>query len=150
MCPESLDSKAVWEVWYQDTFDIDCPRQVECFGHALVDGLSELWARHLYETVQVNGQKGFSKFNLWWKQEQKSIEIVGEWEGQVRLRRWIFGDMQETKNQYGNAENSDIIKHVAGVHKKLILKGETSEKILEEAKRSMSREEFIKSLLTLE
>ena len=66
---------AEWEVWYQDLFDRECPRQVEVSGRGLAAGLSELWARHLFETVGVDGQKGFSRFNLWWKQPKKSVMV---------------------------------------------------------------------------
>ena len=52
--------RAAWELWYQDLFDRECPRQVEVRGQGLVQGLAELWARHLFETVQVDGQKGLS------------------------------------------------------------------------------------------
>lgn len=45
------------------------PRQVDLAGHGLVKGSIELWARHLFETVQLDGQQGFSRFNLWWKQK---------------------------------------------------------------------------------
>lgn len=88
--------EAEWEVWYQDTFDRECPRQIEIAGLGLVNGLIELWARHLYETVQANGQKGFSRFNLWWKQKGQSIQVIGEWEGLIQLREWIFGGKQQS------------------------------------------------------
>ena len=80
---EERASEAEWEVWYQDTFDRECPRQVEVAGRGLVEGLIQLWARHLFETVQADGQRGFSRFNLWWKQERRSVVVVGEWEGEV-------------------------------------------------------------------
>lgn len=134
---KSLATDAEWEVWYQDTFDRECPRQVVIFGQGLVEGLIELWSRHLYETVQANGQKNFSRFNLWWKQENKSIEVVGEWEGVVRLRGWVYEDKRQT-----NKEDTDLLKRITIAHKNQILNGETSEKILAAAKALENREEF--------
>lgn len=135
-----LATEAVWEIWYQDTFDRECPRQVEIAGHGLVAGLIELWARYLHETVQADGREGFSRFNLWWKQESKSIEIVGEWAGAVRLRGWLYGDQRQ-------ADRKDILlQGIAIAHQEQILKGETSEKILAAARELENREAFEKWL----
>ena len=140
-----METDAEWEVWYQDTFDRECPRQVEIFGQGLVEGLIELWTRQLFETVQANGQKNFSRFNLWWKQEGESIEVVGEWEGMVRLRGWIYDDKQPR-----NKGCKDLLKRIVIAHKNHILNGETSEKILAAAKASENRQEFEEYLLSLQ
>ena len=142
---KSLETDAEWQVWYQDTFDRECPRQVEISGQGLVEGLTELWSRHLHETVQANGERGFSRFNLWWKQESKSIEVVGEWEGVVRLRGWVYRDKQQK-----NKKQTDLLKRIAIAHKNRILNGETSEKILATAKAKETREEFEEWLLSLQ
>lgn len=142
MCPDSLDSKAMWEIWYQDVFDRETPRQLEVHGHGLVEGLSELWARHLFETVQVDGQKGFSRFNLWWKQEHRSIEISGEWEGQIRLRKWVFGNKTQTESPYSQVSKNDLILKIAEIHKNLIVEGKTCEVILAIAKKSTDIDDF--------
>lgn len=142
--------EAEWEVWYQDTFDRECPRQVEVVGRGLAAGLTELWARHLFETVGVDGQKGFSRFNLWWKQERKSVEVVGEWAGMVRLRKWIFGDQRRLYKGYVEAGDKELLMKVAALHGWLILAGQTSEGILAAAEDSVSREDFEKQLLSLE
>ncbi len=147
---KSLDSEAEWEIWYQDTFDRECPRQVEIVGQGLLEGLIELWARHLFETVQANGRKGFSRFNLWWKQERKSIEVVGEWEGLVRLRGWVYEGKRRTSRGYVEEGDKELLNKVAAAHKNHILSGETSEEILAAAKASGNRENFEEQLLSLE
>lgn len=131
------DPGAEWEVWYQDIFDRECPRQIEVAGRGLAAGLTELWARHLSETVQANGQKGFSRFNLWWKQEKKSVEVAGAWVGMVRLREWGSGD-------------KELLMRIAALHGCLILAGQTSEGILAAAEASERREEFERRLLRME
>jgi hypothetical protein len=140
---------AEWEIWYQDTFDRECPRQVEIAGLGLVKGLIELWSRHLFETVQANGRKGFSRFNLWWKQEGRSIEVVGEWVGSTRLREWVFGDKQHAYTGYEEGDKELLMK-VAVTHSNLVLAGQTSEAILLAARASASREDFEARLLNLE
>ena len=122
-------SEATWELWYQDLFDRECPRKVEVSGTGLVQGLAELWARHLFETVQANGQKGFSHFNLWWLQKQKSTEIIGDWQGMVRLRRWIFGSQRTANRGYlGNGDQA-LLMEIALAHSNLMLAGQSSETI---------------------
>jgi len=69
------DPEAEWQVWYRDTFDRECPPSVDVSGFGLAKGLTELWARHLFEAVGVDGKGGFSRFHLWWKQEGKTIDV---------------------------------------------------------------------------
>ena len=144
------DPAAEWELWYQDAFDRECPRRVEVAGRGLAAGLAELWARHLFETVQADGQQGFSRFNLWWKQEKKSVAVAGEWSGMVRLRQWIFGNKGQTYKGYVEEGNKALLMRVAALHGCLILTGQTGEKILATAAACVSRENFEKRLLTLE
>ena len=131
-------TEAEWELWYQDTFDRECPRQVEAAGRGLMDGLIALWAHHLLETVQANGQKGFSRFNLWWGQEGKSVEIRGAWEGQVRLRGWIYG----AAGRDAKPTARTLLRKVAATHQECILRGDSSEAILTAAKTAESRAAF--------
>jgi len=140
---------AEWEIWYQDTFDRECPRQVEIAGRGLVKGLIELWARHLFETVRANGRKGFSRFNLWWKLKGRSIEVVGEWVGLIRLREWVFGDKQQSYTGYVQEGDEELLMKVAVTHSNLVLAGQTSEAILVAARASASREDFEARLLNL-
>ena len=140
---------AEWQVWYQDMFDRECPRQVEITGQGLTAGLAELWARHLFETVGADGGRGFSHFNLWWKQARKSAEIVGAWAGMVRLRGWVFGRRQQASKGYLGDGDKDLLMRVAEVHGGLILAGQTSERILAAAEDCMSREDFESHLLRM-
>jgi hypothetical protein len=45
-------------VWYRDTFDRETRPSVDVRGQGLVEGLTELWARHLFETVRHGGGEG--------------------------------------------------------------------------------------------
>ena len=137
---------AAWELWYQDMFDRECPRRVDLRGQGLLQGLAELWARHLLETVQVDGQKGFSRFNLWWRQQKKSIEITGEWLGMVRLRGWVFGNRGTANQDYLDDGDQTLLREVALAHSYLALAGQSSEAILAAAQNCKRREVFQEQL----
>ena len=119
-----------WQVWYQDTFDRECPRQIEVEGQGLLAGLIELWTRHLSETVQANGFRGFARFNLWLNDVNQSIVIEGEWDGMVSLREWM---------QIGGRS---FLKEVSRVHVKLIQKGRNCDEISSAARDARSRLDF--------
>ena len=140
--PTDVISQANWKVWYRDAFDRECPRSVEIAGQGLVQGLMELWARHLFETVGASGQKGFSRFNLWWEQPGQSIEVVGDWAGQIRLRKWVFGDKRTARKGYVRDGDKKLLARIAEVHSKLILAGQTSEAILTAASVAASYKDF--------
>jgi hypothetical protein len=142
--------EAEWQVWYEDTFDRECPRQVEVAGHGLANGLIELWARHLFETVQADDQEGFSRFNLWWKQREQSIKVVGEWKGLTRLRKWVFGDKRQATAGYVRGGNEKLLRALAVAHGNLVLAGRTSEDILAAAKAASSRKDFETRLIDLQ
>jgi hypothetical protein len=146
---DDIGSNVEWEIWYQDTFDGECPRQIDVSGRGLVRGLIELWARHLFETVGVDGREGFSRFNLWWKQEAKSVRVVGNWGGMVQLRGWVFGDKRQAHKGYVKEGDKGLLKKVAAVHGRLILAGQTSEGILALAEDCASRKDFERQLLSL-
>jgi hypothetical protein len=120
---------AAWELWYQDTFDRDCPRQVEAAGVGLVDGLLALWRHHLFETVQADGTRGFWRFNLWLQQARRSIHITGDWDGQIRLRAWAL-------------EDEALLRNVAVAHSRLVLAGETSASLVAAVLDAENRVEF--------
>ena len=138
-------TEAEWELRFQDTFDREAPRRVEAEGRPLIDGLITLWAHHLFETVQANGQKGFSRFNLWWRRERRSVDIRGAWEGQVRLRGWVYG---ATGGDLKAADRA-LLRKVAAAHQECILRGGSSEAILTAAKIAESCEEFEERLSRL-
>ena len=144
-----LAPDARWKIWFQDNFDLECPRQVELVGHGLVKGLMELWVRHLFESVQPDRVWGFSHFNLWWDQEARSLEIVGEEVGQVRLRKWIFGDKQFSSKNLLQTADKNLLGAVARAHYELVIANQTSEAILAVAKTANSRKDFEEKMLRL-
>ena len=113
------DPSAEWQVWYQDMFDRETPRQVVAKGTGLAAGLTELWRRHLHEAVQPNGSLGFSRYNLWWKQASRSASVVGDSAGLVQIREWALS--RARRNQEGSGE--DVLSAVAGVHSHLMVAG---------------------------
>lgn len=138
---------AEWQVWYEDTFDRECPRSIDTSGRGLAGGLMELWARHLCGTVQANGSRGFSRFNLWWA--SRSIEIAGNWEGAVRLRKWVFG--AHARGRRGDVERGDtrLLSKIAVVHAHLVLAGLSCEPILQAAAAALDRRDFERRLADL-
>ena len=140
---------AEWELWYEDVFDKECPRQVEAVGRGLLAGLAELWARHLFETVRVDGQRGFSRFNLWWKQQGKSVEVVGEWDAMIRLRKWIFGNKRQAYKSHVEESDKELLMTVARAHGCLLLDGQTSERIFTLVESCMNRENFEGQVVSL-
>ncbi|MCJ7551144.1 MAG: hypothetical protein MUQ30_15830 [Anaerolineae bacterium] len=143
------EPEAEWQVWYEDTFDRECPRQVQAAGTGLAAGLVELWRYHLRETVQADGRRGFSRFNLWWKQAGKSVTIIGDWEGMVRLRGWIFGPQRRAAMGHVGAAGPDLLMTVAATHSSLVAAGKTSAEIVSAALVADNREDFENRLARL-
>ena len=134
--------EAEWEIWYQDTFDRECPRSIDVSGTGLVEGLVQLWARHLFSTVHSSGFRGFSRFNLFWKQEKKSIQLEGEWEGLVLLREWVFGEKETIRGHYLEEGDSSLLALLAWSHCQLLAKGRGGELIPRLAASSRDRRDF--------
>ena len=131
-----------WQVWVQDNFDRETPRLVEVSGVGLENGLLELWLRHLYETVQEGGLEGFSPFNLSLVDAGKSIEVKGDWQGQVRLRGWVFRPRKSRMEHYRKTADLGLLRQIARRHLVLHLEGKTSESLLEAVVSANSRQEF--------
>jgi hypothetical protein len=131
-----------WALWHQDTFDRATPRRVEVAGRGLTAGLVALWAHHLLETVQADGSRGFSRFNLWWEQRGESITVTGAWAGQVQLRRWVYGAAAPERKSGDEA----LLEKVARAHGALLLTGGSSEDLLAAAQASDSRRDFERRL----
>ena len=127
---QNIAPEAEWKVWYQDTFDRECPRQIEVSGQGLVEGLVELWARHLTETVQANGSRGFARFNLWLQEELQSIVIDGDWDGLVQLRGWM------------EVGGRSFLRRVACAHAALIQRGGECNVIPASASKIRNRSQF--------
>jgi hypothetical protein len=139
----NIAPQAEWQVWYEDMFDRETPRQVEASGRGLAKGLIELWARYLGETIRPNGSEGFSRFNLWCT--PRSVEIIGNREGAVRLRGWVFGIQEGSVRK----RNRRLLNRIAVAHTRLILAGQSSEPILEAAAAAVDRRDFEGRLASL-
>jgi hypothetical protein len=122
-----------WKLWYQDLFDRESPRQIEASGTNLLEGLIELWKRHLQETVQAEGQKGFARFNLWIVEDEVSVEIRGSWEGQRKLRSWLVENPDQAPAR---------LKELAAHHLRLLVSGETCRPLLTRAAECASWQAF--------
>lgn len=141
-------SGIAWEVWYRDTFDRECPPSVEARGTGLVGGLTELWARHLFETVRPDGGQGFSRFHLWCE-PARSVQITGPWPGATRLRQWVFGEQRHTARGYVGAGDGRLLARIAATHASLLQAGRSSDEILRAAAQAQDRRDFEARLLTL-
>jgi hypothetical protein len=116
-----------WKVWHEDQFDRECPPNVETSGRGLVGGLTELWRRFLFESIQPGGGRGFSRFHLSW--EGGSAIVSGDRNGAARLREWA-------------ADEPGLLEKIARAHAELLLADRTSEEILAAAAAAADREEF--------
>jgi hypothetical protein len=134
-------SEIEWEVWHRDTFDHSS--NVDARGRGLIEGLRELWTRHLFEHVGENGVRGFSTFSLWEKDMSRAIAVIEDWgeqliwDGAVRLRGWVFDKHRDRKDG-----DPDLLNHLALHHAHLLHTEKPSMQILRIAGTSMSREEF--------
>ena len=137
--------EAEWKVWYRDTFDRECPPQVDVSGRGLVKGLMELWARHLFETVRPNGGTGFSRFHLRW--ECGTVDIRGDQEGATRLRGWVFGTKVHSRKGYVGEGHTQLLAKIAISHAYLVLAGQSSEQILAVAAQVTGRRDFESGLM---
>lgn len=136
-----------WALWYRDTFDRECPPNVDMSGQGLVHGLTELWARYLFETIQADGQSGFSSFHLEWKQVR--IAIDGDREGAKRLRRWLFGQKDHTDRGYVAEADPALLEQIVHAHARLIEKERTAGEILALAATTESQPDFVRCLAEL-
>lgn len=139
-----------WQLLYEDTFDRETPRAVEASGHDLQAGLVQLWARHLYETVQADGGRGFARFNLWLPVGQKSIAIEGDWPAQVRLRKWVFGREGGGRLGYEADHLPALLESIAKAHCSLIRQGQTSQVIFSAVQSSARPDDFYLFLRSLD
>lgn len=98
----------------------------------------------MFETVQPDDTRGFARFNLRWKKEERNIIIVGECEGLVHVRSWVYS-RQSTISEHRNGDMK-LLEQVALAYRDLILDGETSEKILRKAKVAEDKKDFARIL----
>lgn len=143
--PEQPESPSEsWELWYRDLFDRACPPSIDKSGVTLSVGLAELWARHLFEAVQRDGEAGFSSFTLEWR--NRRLAIHGSAAGALRLRRWLFGEQDYTMKGYVSGAERTLLATLAAVHARLIDKPDITEQILLLAEQSPKRASFVHAL----
>jgi hypothetical protein len=140
--------EAEWQVWYQDTFDRECPLSVDVRGQGLAIGLIELWARYLFEAVRPGGVRGFSRFHLRWGQDN-FVDIKGSWAGATRLREWVFGTKKHSRRGYVAAGDVHLLKRIAVTHAWLIVRDQPADQILEAAADAQDRPDFEGQLAAL-
>jgi hypothetical protein len=141
-------SEAEWEVWYRDTFDRECPPSVDVRGRGLVEGLTALWAHHLFETVRPGGGEGFSHFHLRWE-AGRFVRIEGDRAGATRLRAWVYGRKEHTRRGYVAAGDARLLRQSATVHALLLLAGRSSAEVLAAAAEAADRRDFDRRLQAL-
>ena len=144
---DGLLETAQWELWYQDTFDRESPRQKEVTGIGLKQGLCNLWAYHLYETIRPEGFTGFSHFNLWLNQKKLSIEIKGDLKGQIKLRQWLFEGRSAKLLPLLQIADETLVSLIAEFHIQLGLKEQTSARIIEMADAARDRDDFMGEIM---
>ena len=146
------ESKAIqnleWKIHAEDTFDRECPIQVELTGKGLEKGLAELWSRHLFETIRPGGQIGFIRFSLFLHQISKSIQISGNVNGLTRIREWVFQGAKPGHGRYSQHADRLLLNKIAEAHGRLFMAGKTSEPIVSIALRSKNRQEFLDHLMS--
>jgi hypothetical protein len=123
-----------------DTFDRDFPPRSEVSGRGLVEGLAQLWARHLFETVRPDGQSGFSSFHLKWRQGR--VEIDGDREGAKRLRGWMFGKKESSYKGYAAEADPALLRKVAVAHAHLIERRQKVEQVFAMVRAAKDSTEF--------
>mgnify|MGYP006299884463 CR=1 FL=1 len=117
------DPMARWQLWVEDTFDRETPRQVEASGQGLAAGLIELWTRHLFGGVSDGGHATFTHYNLWWRQRSISIEIAPDPVALRRLRHWLLGETAHGLEAAVATGDRHLQAHVAAVHGALVTAG---------------------------
>jgi hypothetical protein len=120
---------------------------VDARGRGLIEGLTELWARHLFETVRPGGGQSFSRFHL--RYNDTGIHIVGNWEGAVRLRQWLFGEKAHAQKGYVAEADAPLLRQIAVAHARLVAAGQTSGPILAAAAGAADRPTFEARLVDL-
>jgi hypothetical protein len=141
-----LEKSAVWELWYADHFDLEASRRLEIQGEGLVKGLELLWQRHLHETIRESGSPGFSHFNIWWKQAQRSIDLPQDHSGLAKIRGWVLKSLIFNMDTQVVHWDWDLLKKLATTHCQLIINGQSVDLILVAAEQSQNYADFFKKL----
>lgn len=146
-----------WELIYSDRFDRESPASVEVEGRGLVPGLAELWARFLFETVQVatghrDGviedipSRGFSEFML--SGAGLTIDIQGSLAGAFRLKQWMFPQPNVYLGVVEGAE-TQLLRALAETHARAGSIEDAALAILDAAEAATDEADFVKQLRLL-
>jgi len=135
-----------WQLWYQDLFDPETPRQLESQGQGLEKGLIALWLHHLRDSVMRNGQPGFALFNLWFMEEKRSIRIQSCGTGMAKLKQWVLQPDPVFDPSASGKPNQQLLEKIVQAHCQLIAQGLEEEEICQMAAQSQTQEAFVESL----
>ncbi|MBA2538373.1 MAG: hypothetical protein H0V17_01955 [Deltaproteobacteria bacterium] len=138
-----------WEVIYRDTFDRECPPSVEVEGQGLVRGLAELWARFVFETIQLastnrDGRleqvptRGFSEFSL--QGTDLRVILDGSLAGGHKLKTWMF-DQPSASGIVADA-NASLLQLLADTHARAAAFEDAASAILDVAEAATDRADF--------
>ena len=144
MTEPSQPQSDLWELWYRDRFDHDCPPSIDVSGAMLSIGLAELWARHLFETVLRSGGAGFSSFTLRWR--DRSLAVDGSAVGALQLRQWLFGEKEQSWSGYVAEAEPILLAAFVATHARLIDRPAITEQILLLAEQFPERASFLQEL----
>jgi hypothetical protein len=124
---------------------------VDVSGVGLVQGLRELWARYLFETVSADGAHGFSRFSLRWSGGYVSVDAYwdGQWDGAKRLRQWMFRDKPDPTRGYVAEARAELLDKVARTHAHLVADDKAATRIQALAATARDRADFERKLAEL-
>ena len=142
-------SESQWFLWYEDHFDIECPRQLEKEGYGIINGLKALWSVFLKETVGSKGEPMFSFFDLWWVRERRSIKIRATGPGLIKMKCWIFKPKSDQNGSIGSNPDHDLLNTISNVHYKLLCEDRSEQEIVDAAEMSEDQNKFKISLSIL-
>jgi hypothetical protein len=142
------DPDLCWEIYYRDTFDRGCPPSVEARGRGLVQGLLELWSRHLYEGVREDGRLGFSRFNLWSTEPPRSVSVANHPAGCAKLRGWVFGSAPSGRTDT-RPGGDRLLRLLASAHARLVATGGSSQAITAAAAEASDGAAFERQLMEM-
>ena len=131
MEPGFDESTIFWEIWSSDLFDRDARPLVETNGEGLARGLSELWLRHLDETVQANGSLGLTRFHLGWERGQ--VHIHGNTRGGLRLKQWLIPAGPLSSEDYLDQETAAPLLRLGRMHLRVLDHPDAAQLLLEAA-----------------
>ncbi len=129
LVPDADDPAAdlTWAISARDTFDRESPTSAELTGRGVIPGLMELWAKFLFETVQLSqrhhgdgvrtqeASRGFTEFWLQFD-GQGADHIDGDFACAGRIRHWIYGATRHTMRRAIDEADQELLRTIALAH----------------------------------